>query len=234
MELTYHGYAAVELRAADGTTLLVDPYITDNPHCEHSIKEFDDVDAILVTHGADDHLGDAPEIAVENDATIHCDFATFVHLLNTDFPNENVLGYIWGMEIGRDAWSAKVVEARHISMFPREGLLGPALAFVVSIEDQRVYHMGDTAIFGDIELYGELYEPTVSLVPVGELEGFLAELPPDEAALAAEWLDSGTVVPIHYPPGSENPREFRDRCEERGVTDTSDVRLLEPGTTLAF
>lgn len=233
MQLISHGYAAVEL-TTDETTILVDPFIAENPHCGHEVRDFEHVDTILVTHGADDHLGDAAEIARTSGATIHSDFASFIHLLDEDLPSDSVNGYIWGMEIRKSDWSAKVVEAHHLSMFWREGLIGPALGFMISLDDQVVYHMGDTSIFGDIDLFGDLYDPTISLVPVGEFEGFLAELHPDEAALVAEWLDSETVIPIHYPPESENPLRFREFCEDRGVDEGSDVVVVDPCEPLEF
>lgn len=232
MDLTYHGYATFELSDGKGTTLLVDPWIEDNPFCERPVDSFTDISDILVTHGAFDHLGDAPAIAEANDAEIHCDFATMIHLLDDGFPSDLVSGYIWGMEIEREEWSAKIVESHHLSMFWREGLIGPALAYVISVGGERVYHMGDTCIFGDIELYGELYDPTISLVPVGRVEPHLAELHPEEAALAADWLESETVVPMHYAPGSDNPERFEEFCEERGVEARSAIRVLEPGSTL--
>jgi L-ascorbate metabolism protein UlaG (beta-lactamase superfamily) len=235
MELTYHGYASFELTDNSGTTLLIDPWIDDNPHCNRSVESFNDVSAIFVTHGAFDHLGDAPQIAEANDAEIYCDFATMIHLINKEeFRNDLVNGYIWGMEISGDNWSTKVVEAHHLSMFWRDGLIGPALGFIISFDGERVYHMGDTSIFRDIELFGDLYDPTISLIPVGKVEGYLTELHPEEAALAADWLGSETTIPMHYTPDSDNPKQFEDLCQARGVTEETDVRRLEPGHSADF
>lgn len=231
MRLTYLGHSAFELDGENDVRLLVDPWIADNPMCDRAPEDFTDVTAVLVTHGAFDHLGDAPAIARRNDAPLICDFATHTVLRDRGFPEDLLVGYIWGPEHEGDGWSAKVVETRHLSLFGDEGIIGPALAYIVSLDGERVYHMGDTSIFGDIELFGDLYEPTVSLVPVGQAEGYFTELHPDEAALAAEWLGSEVVIPMHYRPGSDNPERFATHCRERGVE--SDVTILEAGETLA-
>jgi L-ascorbate metabolism protein UlaG (beta-lactamase superfamily) len=231
MRLTYFGQSAFQLEA-DDLKLLIDPWISENPHTDATISDFHSVDAILVTHGAFDHLGDAPELAEQNEAPIICDFATHTALTRNGFPEKLLEGYIYGAVHNGNGWQAKVVEARHQSLFANEGIIGPALAYVVTIGDHRVYHMGDTSIFSDIELFGDLYEPTVTLVPVGETEGYFTELHPDEAALAASWLPSDHFIPMHYPPGSPKPAKFAELCGKKGVTDRSTIHLTEPGTSV--
>jgi L-ascorbate metabolism protein UlaG (beta-lactamase superfamily) len=231
VQLTYHGQSAFEIDHG-GTKILIDPWIDGNPHTEKSAEEFTDVSTVLVTHGAFDHLGDAPEIARRNGATLVCDFATHTVLADRGFPEDLLQGYVFGAEHDADGWSAKVVEAHHQSMYAEEGVIGPAIAYVVRIGDHRIYHMGDTSISRDIELFGELYDPTITLVPVGRTEGYFTELHPDEAALVAEWLPSDLFVPMHYVPGSDNPREFREHAADRGVTERSEVRLLDPGGSI--
>lgn len=231
MRLTYFGQSAFQLDGTDGTRILIDPWIEDNPGCDRSVESFTGVTAVLVTHAAFDHLGDAPAIARQNDAPLLCDYTTRIALLYRGFPEGLLHGYIWGAEHDGDGWSAKVVEAHHMSYDEDANLIGPALAYIVTIDDTSVYHMGDTSIFGDIELFADLYEPTVSLVPIGEAPGYFTELHPDEAALAAEWLDSDVVVPMHYPPGSDKPGQFQEHCRERGVDEETNVQLLSAGST---
>lgn len=232
MQLTYFGQSAFLLEGSDGTRLLIDPWIEANPHCDRDADSFTNITAVLVTHAAFDHLGDAPEIARRNDAPLVCDFVTRTVLADRGFPEELLAGYIWGAEHTADGWSAKVVEARHQSFDSEARMIGPALAYVISIDGVSVYHMGDTSIFSDIELFAELYEPDVSLIPVGEAPGYFTELHPDEAALAAEWLSSDVVVPMHYAPGSNNPERFRRHCGERGVLDTTEIVQMTAGSTL--
>lgn len=246
MELTYYGISAFKAVADDGTTLLMDPAIEENPYCDLTVDDFTDIDHILVTHGAFDHLGDAPDIAERNDAPIITDQATNTVLQKRGFPTDLVSGYVTGMELEFDSWSVRVVKAEHISLFhPGKGgghsediVIGPALGFFVSLDDHVIYHMGDTSIFGDIELFADLYEPTIGLVPIGEVNfDFLPELYPDEAAIVADWLDADVVVPTHYPVGSDRVdrvSDFKRHCEERGVSDRTDVRAMDPGETIAI
>lgn len=233
MRLTYFGQSAFKLEA-DDRTLVFDPWLTDNPHTDTTVDAFDDVNAILVSHGAFDHLGDAPEIAKRNDAPLVCDFATKTVLSNWGFPEDLLEAYIYGAIHHGDGWKAKVVEAHHQSAFLDEGIIGPALAYIVTVGDHRVYHMGDTAVFSDIELYGKLYDPTVALIPVGKTADYFTELHPDEAALAADWLPTEDLIPMHYLPNSDNPAKFERHCEERGVTKEATVHNMDAGESIVL
>ncbi len=73
-----------------------------------------------------------------------------------------------------------------------------------------IYHPGDTAIFGDIELLGRLYRPEIGLLGIGGFAGQLAELSPQEAALIAKWMKLKVVIPHHYPPGSPLADQFKN------------------------
>lgn len=232
MELTYFGQSTFGLADEDGTRLLVDPWIRENPHCEASVGAFDEVTAILVTHGAYDHLGDAPEIAKRSGAELVCDYATHTVLSGDGFPEDQLTGLIYGQRLEREDWSATAVYARHISMFSEEGVIGPPLAYVITVGGERVYHMGDTSLFGDIELYGDRYEPTVCLVPVGEAEGSLPDMYPGEAATAVGWVNPDVAVPMHYPPGSDKPDAFIRHCQDQNVDDGTTVDAVTPGTTI--
>lgn len=232
MRLTYIGHSTFQIDTEAGTTLLIDPWIEGNPHTDRAVESFDDVDAVLVTHGAHDHLGDAPAIVRANDAPLLCDPATATVLSGTALPEGQVHPFVWGAVHEADDWSAKILEARHLSWFPDQRLIGPAQAYVITADGERVYHMGDTSIFRSIELFGELYDPTVALIPVGQAEGEFTELHPDEAALVAEWLEADVAVPMHYYPGSHYPESFREHCRDRGVGERTAIRPLGAGEHL--
>ena len=231
MELTYLGHSSFLLEA-DGVRLLIDPWLDGNPSATCAPGDLTDLDAVLVTHAAFDHLGDAPDIARRTGADLLCDFATSTSLERKGFPEDQLHPYVWGPVHEGDGWSAKVVEARHVSMIADEGLTAVPLGYIVSVGGERVYHMGDTSIFGDVELFADLYEPTVGLIPVGMAPGYFTELYPDEAALVAEWLDADVVVPMHYVPGSSKPAEFEEQCADRNVG--SRVERMDPGATLSL
>lgn len=228
MDLTYLGHSSFQLDAND-ITLLIDPWIEENPHCEYDLADFTDITAILVTHGAFDHIGDAPTIARRNDAELFCDAASYAVLKNNGFPEELLAPHIWGMHVGREGFSVRIVQAHHQSAWPDEGIIGPALAYIVTLDGHTVYHMGDTSISRDFELFGDLYDPEITLIPVGGAEGYYPELYPEEAALVAEWLDSDIFVPMHYSDPA-HPEEFFDACTDRRID--GDIVRMDPGDTL--
>lgn len=233
MDITYHGHSAFQLDHKD-TRLVIDPWIAENEDCDHNVSDITDVTAALVTHGAFDHLGDAPKIARENDCDLVCDYATYTYLKKTDFPEAQLEPYIWGAKHFGDEWVAKVVEARHQSFFVEEEISGQAMGYILDIGGETVYHMGDTSIFSDIELFGELYDPSVLLVPIGEARGYFAELHPDEAALATEWVDPEVAIPMHYPPESDRLETFLDHCADRNLGETIDIVPMEAGEQLSI
>lgn len=229
MDVTYIGHSAFSIETDAGSRILIDPWIDENPHTDARAEEMD-ADQIFITHAAHDHLGDAPAIAERTGAEILCDSATAMKLEHEGFPEEQLQPYIWGPDYEKDDWSVRILEAHHQSSVPELNLIGEALAFLLRADGERVYHMGDTSITRDFELFGDLHDPTVLLVPVGEAIDQFVELHPDEAALVTEWIDPEVAVPIHYRPGSANPQAYADHCADRGLD--TDVRLLQPGETL--
>ena len=228
MKITYHGHSAFQIDDED-IRLVIDPYITANEDCDQEASDMTDVSSVLVTHGAFDHLGDAPEIAEENDCKLICDYATFSYLKKNGFPEKQLEPYIWGAKHYGEGWEAKIVEAHHQSVFIEEEISGQAMGYILDIGGEKIYHMGDTSIFGDIELFGELYEPSVLLVPIGEAEGYFAELHPDEAALATKWIDPDIAIPMHYPPESDRLESFLNHCEDENIDKTTDIVSMKAG-----
>lgn len=235
MQVTYHGCAAFEFTDDDGHTILIDPWIDGNPQAEASVDEFTHVNTIFVTHSATDHLGDAPEIAKLSDAPIICDFVTSMTMYNQDYPNEYLRPYVWGMEAEGDFWRARVLEARHPSQIISDQLIGTAQGYVIEFGGETIYHLGDTSIFSDIELFGDIHEPSICCVGIGEASPkYSPELFPEEAALVAEWLapHADVVFPMHYAEGYDRPAQFQAHCKERSVDEQTDVNLIKAGSTV--
>lgn len=233
MQVTYHGCAAFELTDDDGNTILIDPWIEDNPLAEKAVEEFNDVDTIFVTHTANDHLGDAPQIAKQCDAPIICDFVTSMTLYNQDYPDEYLHPYAWGMEAEGDHWRARVLEARHPSQIISDQLIGTAQAYVIEFGGEKIYHLGDTSIFRDIELFGDIHQPSICCIGIGEASPkYSPELFPEEAARVADWLapHADVIFPMHYAEGFDRPAQFQAHCKERGVGAQTDVNMIEPGS----
>lgn len=217
VRIEYQGLSAFSVHAS--TTLVVDPWLEPD-WTTKAPTDFTDAEYVLVTHGAHDHLGAAYEIARTANATVITEPAVADHLKARGLASDQLQSMVWGNVFQDDSVSIRALETRHISYFDSENghVTGTPLGFLIEVDDVSLYYLGDTAIFSDLELFGDLYEPETALVPVGHAPGALAPLSPDEAALATDWLGVDTVVPVHYIPGSDDPVVFReavaDRCED--------------------
>lgn len=228
--LTYHGLSAFSIER-DDHALIVDPWLEPEWIKGHP-EDFDHVDHVLVTHGAHDHLGSAYEIAEQSNAQVITEPAVADYLVNRGLPDEQITSVVWGNHVIEEWFKVRALETRHISYF--ESTSGPIsgipLGFLLEVGDVAIYYLGDTAIFTDLELFGDLYDPDVALVPVGNAPGAYAPLQPSEAALATEWLDVDTVIPVHYLPDSTVVDTFADELGDRDADAT--VAALDPGERL--
>ena len=213
LDVTYYGNAAFSI-ASPSTTVLVDPYLTENEECPWDASEVCDrenPDALCVTHAAHDHVGDAPGLAREAGIPVLTEPATARYLRSAGVPEARITTVIWGMEAEVGDLSIRVLETRHASIreVGDELVSGVPLSFLFREGGASVYHMGDTSIFRDLETYGDLHEPDVVLVGVGqaydaaaEAEGpitpRISELTTEEAVLATRWLGADRAVPMHY------------------------------------
>ncbi len=237
---TWYGHSAVHLETAAGTRILIDPWLG-NPRSPAGPEAIDRCDVMLVTHGHHDHLGSMPgEVASADALTIArrtrpawpC-----IHELSLWLGAQETGADVMGMNKGGSVQLGDVrvsmVHADHSAgdLLPDDGVplyLGEAVGFVIELENgTRVYHAGDTALFGDMRLIGELHRPDVAFLPIG---GHFTMDPP-AAARAVELLGCSTVVPIHYgtfPVLAGTPAELREELEHLGLGDVN-VLVPEPG-----
>jgi L-ascorbate metabolism protein UlaG (beta-lactamase superfamily) len=243
LDVTYYGNATFAI-ASPETTVLVDPYLTDNEECPWDAGEVldrEEPDALCVTHAAHDHVGDAAELAREADVPVLTEPATARYLRSEGVPEERITSVIWGMEAEIGDLSIRVLETRHASIreVGDELVSGVPLSFLFREGNTSVYHMGDTSIFRDLETYGDLHDPDVVLVGVGqaydapaESEGpvtpRISELTTEEAVLATRWLDADRAVPMHYV-NDERERFLEAMADAEGVPEAVP---LDPGESL--
>jgi L-ascorbate metabolism protein UlaG (beta-lactamase superfamily) len=221
-EITFLGHASFMLGEEGKETLLFDPFISGNPLATLELKEIR-ADYILISHGHFDHLGDAYEIAKENDATIISTAELAGQAAEKGLKNHaQHLGGRHRFPFG----SVKLTLAFHGSGVPG----GHACGFVVDYHGRKIYFAGDTGLFGDMKLIGELDSLDLALLPIGD--NFTMGI--DDAVVAASFLKAKTVIPYHYntwPLIEADPQIFKNRVEEK--TGSTCV-VLPPGESYCF
>ncbi len=213
--ITFLGHSAFLLDNGR-QAVAVDPFLTGNPMAAKGPEEIR-CSHIALTHGHPDHLGDTVQIAKNNDATVIgafelCGYLGEQGVEKTDPGNP-------GGRLSTDFGWVAFTHAFHSSSY--EGrYMGMPCGLVIHIGGTTVYHCGDTGLFGDMRLIGEIYEPDVAMIPIGDR----FTMGPELATRAAELIRPKTAIPIHYrtwPPLAQSAEGFRPS----GV----DVKPMEPG-----
>lgn len=220
MNITFLGHSAFVLATGDHR-VLIDPFLSDNPSapntpglCAHDI----DPTHIVLTHGHDDHVGDTIDIAKRTGVTVFAAFELCNYLEEHGVKNlepGNPGGRIttpFGFVAFTQAFHSSSTAGRY---------MGQPCGIVVSMNDRTVYHAGDTALFRDMALIGELYQPHVAILPIGDR----FTMGPEHASRAAELIKpSVCAIPCHFntwPPIEVDPSRFAPA--------TVAAKVLKPG-----
>ncbi|WP_096202694.1 metal-dependent hydrolase [Bacillus sp. FJAT-45350] len=207
MKVSYHGHSVVLIEVND-KKIIIDPFITGNGETDLKADDLS-VDVILLTHGHNDHVGDTVDLAKRNDALVVAPFE-----LATYLGWQGVTAH--PMHIGGahefDFGKVKLTQAFHGSAYVVEEekqiiYTGMPSGILFSAEGKTIFHAGDTALFSDMKLIGERNEIDIAFLPIGD--NFT--MGPEDASLAANWLQAKTVVPIHYntfPVIEQDPESF--------------------------
>ncbi|MCG7332207.1 metal-dependent hydrolase [Salinicoccus roseus] len=227
MKLSYHGHSIIQLENND-TKVIVDPFINGNELTDLDAGEVK-ADYILLTHGHNDHVGDTVEIAKNNDATVVAPVELAGYLEGQGL--ETI-----GMNIGGrktfEFGSVKFVHAFHSSSFTDdEGNVhytGMPTGIIIEAGEKKIYHAGDTGIFGDMKLISDLNGPfDVAFVPIGDHFTMGIE---DAAYATDELIRPKVAVPVHYdtfPPIKQDAEAFKNRAK-------TEVQVLKSGETVDF
>ncbi len=226
--ITWLGHSTVLVQTDKGTNILIDPFITGNPNYPKDFKLPEKIHYILATHGHGDHISDAVPVAAKHGSTVVAIYELANYLAERGVAR--TIGMSLGGTIQLDDAAATMVEAKHSSSAQDERgvhYVGVAAGFVLTIADGPVlYHAGDTAVFGDMKLIAELYQPQVALLPIG---GHYT-MDPREAALAVKLLGAKTILPIHF---GTVPQLVGTPDQLAGLVDESvEVVRWKPGDTV--
>ncbi|HLQ27137.1 MAG TPA: metal-dependent hydrolase [Acidiferrobacterales bacterium] len=246
IEVLWLGQSATKITTVSGKVILIDPFLTKNPKTPEQYKNLDalgKIDLILVTHGHGDHLGDAPELAKKLNVPMYGPAG-----MNQSIQTLGILSPELSPRMGKSGTitpfgpDIKItqVHAEHSSEIlwtnPATGKAethvgGEPVGFIIEFENGfKLYHMGDTGLFGDMKFIGEYYKPDLIMIPIG---GHFVMNPKDAAFATKEYLKPKFAIPFHYgtiPQLKGTPEEY---IKALGGTRTK-VFPIKPGDKLSF
>lgn len=226
MQISFHGHSVVKI-VTNGTTILIDPFINGNGQTDLKVEN-EKPDVILLTHGHNDHLGDTVQLAKAHDALVVApnELADYLGWQGCKVHNMHI-GGARQFEFGK----VKFTQAFHGSSYVTENneiiYTGMPAGILFTAEGKTIYHAGDTALFGDMELIGKRHPIDIAFLPIGD--NFT--MGPEDAAYAVSLLKPKIVVPVHYntfPPIEQNPADFANLVED------AQVQVLQPGEYVKF
>ena len=226
LQITWLGHSSFRVRTPGGKEVLFDPWFTGNPAFVESARP-KAADLILVSHGHSDHFTDVVTVAKQTGATVVAIWEITSYVGSKGIKAVEPMNK--GGTITAKGLRITMTDARHSSSFDDNGIvyLGEPAGFVVKMENgQTIYYAGDTALFGDMKLIGELYKPDIAFLPIGDR----FTMGPDTAAMAAKWLGVKQVVPMHHSTFgllTGTPEQLEQHLAGSGI----EVLKLKPGET---
>lgn len=193
MKVSYHGHSVVRVQT-DKHIILIDPFLTGNQACDLDPNVVE-ADVILLTHGHNDHVGDTVEIAERTGALVVALNELAVYLGSKGLQTHPMnIGGAYEFDFGR----VKFTQAFHGSSYEEEDgtfvYTGMPGGILLTIGGKTIYHVGDTALFSDLKMIGDHHDIDLAFIPIGD--NFT--MGPEDALIAADWINAKTVVPVHY------------------------------------
>jgi L-ascorbate metabolism protein UlaG (beta-lactamase superfamily) len=245
-ELLWFGQSASRIKTPGGKMILLDPWITGGPKVppmyKNNLAAIGPIDVLLVSHAHVDHLGDSPEVAKTNNIKLYgpADMVTSMTTLGM-IPAE--LGWRFnksGQVIPAPGIKVTAVNAEHSSLLlwknpatdkMESHAAGEAVGFIIELENGfKIWHMGDTGLFGDMKLISEYYKPDLVLIPIG---GNFTMGPADAAYALRNLIKPKMVIPVHY---GSNPMAKGTLAEFQAAMKGSPIKVITmtEGQTVQF
>lgn len=229
--VTFFGHSTFSLTTPSGQVALIDPWVMTNPMCPEKLKKISKLDVIFLSHAHTDHFGDLLALAKEHKPQIAAIFETCLWIGSKGFEKETrPMGKGGTQKI--DDFEVTMTHAFHSNSINDGGqriYAGEPAGLVIRMPGGfTVYHAGDTALFSDMKLIGELYKPDLAMLPIGDR----FTMGPREAAHAILFLGVKHVVPMHYATFPEllgRPEHLQQ--EARDIAGLQ-IHVLEPGQSL--
>jgi L-ascorbate metabolism protein UlaG (beta-lactamase superfamily) len=210
MKLRYFSHSAFQITTDNNKIILIDPFLDDNPTSPVKSKDVT-ADYIILSHAHGDHLGDTFKIAGK-DTIIICVNELANYCISRGFKAHNMhIGGGYNFDFGR----VKFTIAHHGSKTPSGEYAGEPAGIIITINNKSIYHTGDTALFYDMKLIGEMTKIDYMLLPIGDNYTMGIE----DAVKAVELVNPGLAIPMHYntfPVIQSDPELFKRKVEEKG------------------
>lgn len=227
VKINWLGHASFQIVTSTGKIIYLDPWIEENPVCPIKLEDIKKADMVCVTHSHPDHLGNAIEIAKKTKAYLVCspEIGMYADKEGIPYDKENSCPLNIGGSAEMGGITVVMTNATHMTELWRGEELLPAsgaCGYVIATEDgTRIYYAGDTGLFGDMRLIGEVYTPHIAILPVGGKYNMTVR----EAAFASMLISPELVIPMHY---GTYPNQMADTEEFKRL-----VKLLSPRAEVA-
>ncbi len=230
IKLTWLGHATFLIETPGGKKVLIDPWVMNNPVTPAGMKKFDKIDVMLCTHGHGDHIGDAVELSKKHNPKVVGVYELCLWMAKKGAPQIMPMNKGGSQDVGDIR--VTMVHADHSCGIEDDGQIiygGEPCGYVIQFENGvKIYHAGDTNVFGDMHIIHELYQPDLVMLPIGDV----FTMGPREVTYACRLLKPKMVIPMHFatfPVLTGTPQALELGIKEMGI----ELKTLKPGESIS-